>query len=155
MTLLKRSPGAPRAWRGNLPVTSRYTFGIAGERFFRAIKDEGKIYGSRCEACDLTYVPARQFCERCLADLEEWINVGTQGEVHTFTLLYENLDGSVREEPEIVAFVRMGDGGIVHRLGDIAIEDVAIGMVVEAVFKPKNKRKGSILDIQYFRPAKS
>jgi len=32
-------------------------------------------------------------------------------------------------------------------------DDVKIGMKVEAVLKPKNQREGSVLDIQYFRPA--
>jgi uncharacterized OB-fold protein len=152
MSPLERDPQAPETWSGALPVSSRYTFGIAGERFFRAIKDEGKIYGSRCSADAITYVPARQFCERCMDELDKWIDMGTQGEVYTFTLLYENLDGSTRADPEIVAFVRIGDGGIVHRLGEVNPEDVSIGMAVEAVFKPKDKREGSILDIQHFRP---
>lgn len=154
MSLLKRLTQAPGTWYGDLPVTSRYTFGLAGERFFRAIKDEGKIFGARCEACDITYVPARQFCERCMDELETWLDMGTQGEVYTFTLLYENLDGSPREQPEIVAFLSFGDGGIVHRLGEVEPANIDIGMPVEAVFKPKNKREGSIQDIEYFRPIK-
>jgi uncharacterized OB-fold protein len=47
---------------------------------------------------------------------------------------------------------RIGDGGIIHRLGDVNHEEITIGMTIEAVFKPKNKRQGSILDIQHFRP---
>jgi hypothetical protein len=46
MTLLERDKNAPQAWMGNLPVTSRYTFGLAGEKFFRAIKDDAKILGT-------------------------------------------------------------------------------------------------------------
>jgi hypothetical protein len=152
MSLLERDPNAPAVWRDEMPVTSRYTVGLAGERFFRAIKDEGRILGTRCPRCDRTYVPAVQFCERCLGELEEWVDVGTVGEVHTYTLLYENLDGSRRDEPELVAFVRLGDGGLVHRLGEVAPEEVHIGMQVEAVFKPQAEREGSILDILYFRP---
>lgn len=153
MTHLKRNPEAPLAWRGDLPVNSRYTAGVAGEPFLRAIKDEGVILGSRCERCEITYVPARIFCERCLDEIGDWVNVGILGEVHTFTLLYENPDGSLRDDPEVVAFIRIGDGGLVHKLGEIELEQVEIGMPVEAVFKPKAKREGSILDIQYFRPA--
>ncbi len=152
MTLLERNPNAPQAWHGNLPVTSRYTFGLGGERFFRAIKDKGEILGTHCPRCERTYVPGTIFCERCLGKLDEWIDVGTTGQIHTFTLLYENYDGSEREEPEIIAFVSMGDGGIVHRLGDIDPEDVEIGMEVEVVLKPKSEREGSILDIVHFRP---
>ena len=51
MTLIEPDKNAPEAWYGNLPVTSRYTFGIAGEKFFRMIKDEGKIMGTRCPKC--------------------------------------------------------------------------------------------------------
>jgi uncharacterized OB-fold protein len=152
MTLLERDPKAPAAWRGDLPVTSRYTYGLAGERFFRAIKDEGVIYGTRCSNCECTYVPATLFCERCLSALDEWIDVGTTGEVHTFTLLYENYDGSPRDEPEIVAFVKLADGGLIHRLGEVDSEEITIGMTVEAVFKSKVDREGSILDITHFKP---
>jgi uncharacterized OB-fold protein len=47
------------------------------------------------------------------------------------------------------------DGGLVHYLGDVKPDEVYIGMPVEAVFKPKKQRKGSILDIKYFKPKKS
>ena len=152
MSLLKRDPQAPPAWRGDLPVSSRYTFGLAGERFFRALKDEGVIYGSHCPRCEVTYVPARIFCERCMAELDDWRDVGTRGEVHTFTLLFVDLDGGLMDEPELVAFVRIEDGGFVHRLGEVDPEEVYIGMPVEAVLKPKEEREGSITDLAYFKP---
>jgi len=152
MTLLERDKNAPQAWYGKLPVTSRYTFGLAGERFFRAIKDEGVIYGTHCPKCERTYVPAVLFCERCLGELKDWVDVGTIGEVHTFTLLFQYYDGSPREIPELIAFISLGDGGFIHRLGGVAPEEVEIGMKVQAVFKDKADREGSILDIIYFKP---
>lgn len=152
MSLMEGLPHAPGSWVGNLPVTNRYTFGLAGERFFRAIKDEGRILGTHCPKCNHTYVPAVSFCERCLSELTDWIDVGTVGEVHTFTLLYENYDGSRRETPEIVAFIRFGDGGLIHRLGEADPNAIEIGIQVQAVFKPQSERKGSILDILYFKP---
>ena len=153
MTLLERDKNAPTAWYGNLPVTSRYTFGLAGEKFFRAIKDEGKILGTHCPKCEHTYVPGVLFCERCLSELDKWVDVGTIGTVHTFTLLYENYDGSPREDPELIALVEFGDGGLIHRLGEVDDpEEVEIGMPVEVVFKPAAERTGSILDILHFRP---
>lgn len=152
MTLLEPDHKAPLAWQDEMPVTNRFTFGLAGERFFRAIQEEGRILGARCAKCNHTYVPAALYCERCLGKLEEWVDVGTRGRVHTYTLLYDNPDGSPREEPEIVAFVSLGDGGLTHRLGEVEPEAVAIDMPVEAVFKPAAEREGSILDIAYFRP---
>jgi uncharacterized protein len=152
MTLLKRDPEAPPVWVDNMPITSRYTYGLAGERFFRSLAEESKILGTRCQRCNHIYVPATSFCERCLGKLDDWVDVGTIGKVHTFTLLYQDIDGTPRHSPEIVAFVRLGDGGIVHKLGEVEPDAVVIGMQVEAVFKPISKRQGNILDITYFRP---
>jgi len=39
-----------------------------------------------------------------------------------------------------------------HKLGEVDPQQVAIGMEVEAVWKPEAEREGSILDIRYFRP---
>jgi uncharacterized OB-fold protein len=153
MTLLQRDPNAPESWLGDLPVVNRYTFGLAGEKFFRTMKDEGRILGTYCPECDHTYVPATVFCERCLSKLEKWVDVGTKGEVVTFTILNVGLDGSPLEKPELIVFVRFSDGGLIHHLGEVELDKVEIGMTVEAVFKPKEERVGSILDIQYFKPA--
>jgi uncharacterized OB-fold protein len=153
MTLLQRDPNAPLAWVDNLPVENRYTYGLAGEKFFRTIKDEARILGTHCPECNHTYVPAAAFCERCMAKLDEWVDVGTVGEVVTFTFLNVGLDGKPLEKPEIIAFIRFGDGGLIHRLAEIELEQVEIGLLVQAVFKPKSRRVGSILYIRHFKPA--
>lgn len=145
------------AWRGDIPITSRYTAGIAGEKFFREIKDNARIVGARCEACGLTYVPATMFCERCFAELDEWVEIASRGEIFTYTVLYRDLDEKPLDPPAVLAYVKLdgSDGGLVHYLGEIDPECVCIGMEVEAVFKDAAERQGSILDIAYFRPAAS
>ena len=153
MTLLERDHNAPRAYRGNLPVGSRYTFGLGGEKFFRALKDEGKLMGSLCPQCGITYAPARVFCERCLSELTEWTDLGLTGELQTFTFLFVDYEGAPLDEPELVGFVKFGDGGIVHKL-EADPDELEIGMKMEAVLKSTSERVGSILDIQHFKPAK-
>jgi uncharacterized OB-fold protein len=142
------------AWRGDLPITSRYTAGIAGERFFREIKDNARFVGTHCQNCDLVYVPATMFCERCFAELDDWVEVLNRGAVFTYTLLYRDLEGRPLDEPALLAYVKLAgsDGGLVHYLGDVDPDDVYIGLEVEAVFKEAGQREGSILDIRYFRP---
>ncbi len=141
-------------WQGDMPVTSRYTAGIAGERFFREIKDNARIMGTCCGNCELVYVPATMFCERCFAQLEEWVEVATRGTVFTYTVLYRDLDDQPMDPPAILAYVKLegSTGGLVHYLGAIDPEDVYIGLEVEAVFKDAAEREGSILDIKYFCP---
>ena len=150
--VLDREQNAPSAWYGNLPVTSRYTFGLAGEHFFRALKDDARIMGTHCRNCQRIYVPGVLFCERCLSELSEWVDVGTVGEIFTFTILYEDIDGSPKETPEVVAFVKIADGGIIHRISELDLETIEIGISVEAVFKPADERSGGIVDILYFKP---
>jgi len=143
-----------KVWYDNIPLESEYTVGIAGEKFFRAIKDRGVIMGTVCPVCDLTYVPPSMYCERCFTELEEWVEVGTKGTVYTYTILTRSLDDQPLDEPEVLAFVELegAHGGLVHRLGEVDLEDVEIGMEVEVVFKPQQEREGSILDITHFKP---
>jgi uncharacterized OB-fold protein len=146
-----------RAIEGDLPFHSVYTVGIAGERFFRALKDEAKIMGTRCDQCEVTYVPGRMYCEQCFAHLDDeaWFDAGTRGTVHTFTTMHIGLDGLPLESPRILAFIEIGEmgGGLVHDLGEVDPGEVFIGMPVEAAFKPLKDRTGSITDIVHFRPA--
>ncbi len=143
-----------KPWYGEIPLYGQYTYGVAGERFFREIKDNARIMGTTCENCGLTYVPARLFCERCFNKLENWREVNNKGVVHTYTIVYLDLDGARLNDPVILAMVQIDGacGGLVHQLGEVAPDKVKIGMPVEAVFKPKAKRIGSILDIKYFKP---
>jgi uncharacterized OB-fold protein len=150
MSLLEPKRNAPTAWQDEMPVTNRYTFGVAGERFFRAIKDEARILGTRCSTCDRVYVPAAIFCERCLHKTDDWVDVGTEGEIVTFTEMHLDYDGTPLEKPLTIAFIRFGDGGLIHRLEDSDSNQPAIGKVVKAVFKPPSERQGSILDISHF-----
>lgn len=142
----------PAQWFGDLPVNSRYTYGIALEKFFQTLKDEGVILGSPCAQCGKTYVPITLFCPECLAELNETIDVGLQGEIFSYTLLYKNLDGSPRETPEIIAYVKIADGGLIHRVEGIPPSQVQIGTQVAADLKSKDERVGSILDIRAFKP---
>ena len=143
-----------RTWRGAMPVESRYTVGPAGEQFFRALKDGGRILGTRCARCGVTYVPGRLFCERCFDELQEWVEVGPGGAVEAVTALYLRPDGSRTEQPRLLALIRLdgADTVLLHYLDELGAGDAKIGLRVEPVFKRAEHRIGSILDILHFRP---
>jgi len=143
-------------WEGQIPMSYIYTVGRAGEKFFRELMN-GKIFGAKCDVCNIIYVPAKIFCEKCFAKLEDnYLDAGTKGKVYTFTQCYETYEGARKENPSIVAVIQIDgtQGFLVHWLGEIEFKDISIGMPVEAVFKPKKDREGSILDIKYFKPIK-
>jgi len=145
-----------KAWEGEFPVRYLYTYGIAAERFFRNIMERGTIVATRCALCDAIYVPPSIFCERCFERLEEWIDVGSIGTLHSFTICHLNRDGSRRDAPCLIGVVKIEgtEGALVHYLGEVEVKDVKIGMPMEAVFKNVEERTGSILDILYFRPVR-
>ena len=77
------------------------------------------------------------------------------GRVETFSICHVRWDMVPLDPPEIPAVIRLdgtSQGGFLHLLGDVAPDDVEIGMAVEAVWKPAAARTGSILDISHFRP---
>ena len=145
-----------RTWRGEIPIRSLYTAGVAGQAFLEALKERGELVGTRCDACRQVYVPSRLFCERCFAELTEEIDIKPQGRLASFTFCSVRRDGSPLRRPLALALVQL-DGAttfFLHRLLHVTKpSQVRIGARVKAVIKPKAKRKGSILDIEGFRLA--
>lgn len=133
-----------------------YTAGLAGEKFFTALRDEGKLLGSRCPECEITYVPPRIYCERCFAELDEFVDLGLRGRVRTFTIARIDREGQKLERPEIRALISFGEEttSLLHLLGGVEPEEIYIGMEVEAHLKPQEEREGRITDILYFKPVK-
>jgi uncharacterized OB-fold protein len=156
MSLTERLQSAheARAWEGAIPLQNRYTMGLAGERFFRTIKDEARFTATYCPECDYTYMPPRLYCERCFGELKEWVEVPNRGTVYAYTTVHYDLEENPLDTPQVVALIEMEgcDGVFVHLLGAVDPDDVCIGMPVEAVFKREAERTGEITDIAYFRP---
>lgn len=147
-------PRRVRRWPGTIPVSHRYTAGVAGERFFRALKDRGVFLATRCAQCGVTYCPARAFCERCLGRLQEYFEVGPQGVLESFTVLHRDLRGAPLPEPVVIGLVRPegADTCLVHRVAGDDRVVLQIGLRVEPVLRPGSKRTGHLDDIEHFRP---
>lgn len=136
-------------WHGDMEAQYIYTAGIAGERFFRELKDNGKLVGTHCANCDRTYVPPRMYCEKCFAELDEWREVPLEGKVKAHTTAHVDIDDKTLDEPFVIGFVKIDGtkGGLVHY---IKAPEVKNGMRVRAVLK--KERVGSIMDIEHFAP---
>lgn len=149
------NPMHVRHWLGDMEADYIYTLGVAGERFFKEIKENGRLMGAKCPRCNIVYVPPRMYCEKCFAKLEKWVDVGTKGVIHTFTVATIDVDHKKLEKPVIYALIKFKGacGGLIHKIGETKPERVKIGMKVEAVFKPSFERKASINDVRYFKPA--
>jgi uncharacterized OB-fold protein len=136
---------------GELSVSYRYTPGVGNTAFFEALRDRGVFLGSRCDECGVTYLPARIFCERCLAGLEPAVECGPEGELVSWTLVRVDVDDHPVDRPVTYGLVKLdgADTVLLHRLLDVD-GDPSIGMRVRAVLAPD--REGSILDVEGFAP---
>lgn len=148
------TPEQVRRFRGAMPISHRYTAGRAGERFFRALKDRGVLLATRCAACGVVYCPARAFCERCLAPLQDYHKVGPGSSLQSFTIVHRGLDEEPLEDPVLVGLIRIdgADTCLVHRIADADRAALHIGMRVEPILKPAQERVGGLDDIDHFRP---
>jgi len=137
-----------RTVHGELPVAFHYTPGLGNTAFFEALRDRGVLLGSRCEACNYTYLPARVFCERCFAELEADTECGPGGVLESFTVCHVDIDGEPLEEPVTLGLVRLDDADTVlmhYLVGEGQWEiGVRLQIYVEA------SRAGSILDLRGF-----
>ena len=143
-----------RTWQGEIPLYQVYTAGLAGERFFREIMENGRILATRCKACRYTYLPPRAYCERCFAALDDWVEVGPRGTLRAHTVAHLDMRGQRLERPAVIGLIQLdgADGLLVHYLRGERPADVEGDLRLRAVFKPRARRRGSILDIQGFRP---
>jgi uncharacterized protein len=143
----------PMKLPGELSVAFRYTPGVGNTAFFEALRDRGVFLGSRCQHCGVNYLPARIFCERCLAELEPSIECGPEGELVSWTVARVDVDDRPLDAPVVFGLVKLdgADTVLLHRIVDVE-GDPEIGSRVRAVLA--STRDGSILDVEGFAPAR-
>ena len=149
-----RQPGSARQVEGSIPIFHRYTLGVAGERFFKAMRDQMQLLASPCPKCRDLIFPAKMYCERCFEETSgDWQVLEGPGYVRSYTVLHRSLDEEPLEKAEIVALISWpgARGGIIHRLDEAGPEQLALGLAVEPVWS--QERVGAMSDIIHFRPA--
>lgn len=142
----------PLVYESRIKVPYTWSVGETGSRFLIELRDHGKFFGTRCSKCDMVYMPPRKHCGRCFSQIHEWVELGLQGTLASYTIVhYESSIMPMR--PPFAYGIIILDGastGLVHLLGEVNFEDIKTGMRVEVVLK--EERIGDIMDIQYFRP---
>jgi uncharacterized OB-fold protein len=144
-------------FKESLQVPYTYSAGPVVSRFLIALRDRKQILGIRCKKCNLVYVPPRGVCGRCMSRLDEWVELKGTGKVETHTTVHyrEPYHPGQDTGPIHYAIISLegADTGLTHLLGEVKEKDIHVGMVVEPVFS--EERRGTILDIAYFRPVTS
>lgn len=145
----------------NLPFTE--SAGLYLSKFFHILKEEGRILANKCPKCQRIVFPPRVVCGWCKIRIEDknenWIELKDKGSVLSYTLTQERevdrATGKMIGDYYPCAFIRL-DGGdewtlLAHFLAEENLDNLSPGMRVQAVWKPKEERRGRMTDIRYFR----
>jgi 3-keto-5-aminohexanoate cleavage enzyme len=139
---------------GKMALPYTYFAGRVGSKFITTIRDQKKIMGVKCPACNMVYLPPRQVCDKDFTDIrDKWVEVSNKGAVTNFTIVRYNDKHLPRKAPFVLALIKLdgADTPFMHILDECKLEDVKVGMMVEAVFAKETTN--TILDIDHFKPA--
>ena len=103
-------------------------------RFFRELRDNQRIYGSRCPKCRFVYCPPRAGCSECYAPTE-WVPLSGEGTIVTCTRVFQTTAAFLENVPYVCAYVRL-DGADTCMFQNVDTQDARPGMRVRAVFRP-------------------
>ncbi len=144
-----------------LPFVANYNWsvGFIMETFIKGLAKR-KLLAAKCPECEYTYVPPRNRCGQCNAEIKEknLVPLSGKGQLEGFTLAYVQPDEEGNfadlEEPGMIGAIRLegADSTLYMPIQGVAPEDVQAGMKVEAAWRKKTK--GEIADLSFFKPSK-
>ena len=131
----------------------RYTAGTAQSRFLKKIA-EGRNVGQRCPECAKVYVPPRGSCPLCAVPTVEDVELSPKGTVTTFCIVNIPSQALSVPVPYVCADILLDGADIpfFHLIQECPVEDVRMGMRVEAVWVEREQLGPSVESIRYFRP---
>lgn len=133
----------------HMGIDYKYSYGGLS-RFFREIRDNQKLYATKCKNCARVSLPPRPFCSFCYGDIE-WVPLSGEGTVETYTIQYFSNSEFVSKVPFLVACIKLDgtDGLMVNNVEMDDVNKAYVGMRVKVQFR--ELRLGMITDI-YFVP---
>ena len=100
-------------------------FGHEGSaEYYRRLKEERTLCGTRCSDCAHVALPPRSFCPACFAAEVEWVSVGEHATLHAFTTQSRALRFM---KPAVIGVVSIPDVGLMMAPIGAPMAELAIG----------------------------
>jgi uncharacterized OB-fold protein len=139
-----------------ISVPQRFATGPAMGYFLQELRDNARIMANRCPKCGRHQVPPREVCAVCRVEADQWDEVGPEGVIHHYDIVYyaspDPLTGETRDVPYVLAWIKLdgtsGDAYFWHMLKENDPSKIRKGLRVRAVFN--EKRVGAPSDIRHF-----
>lgn len=125
-------------------------------RHWRLKEQRYQLAGTLCSQCGRKSFPPREICPECHSETNTVFNFSGQGEVFSFTTIYEPPAGYEDNAPYTVALVKLAEGPMVTaQLTDLGETKPEIGMAVEMVtrkLRQDGDERGMLVYGYKFRP---
>lgn len=125
-------------------------------RHWRLKEQRYNLVGTACPKCKQKYFPPREICPKCSSEMSTGYAFSGQGEVYSYTSIYEAPSGFDDTAPYTVALVRLEEGPLVTaQLTDMGDTQPEIGMPVEMVtrrLRSDGDERGMLIYGYKFRP---
>jgi uncharacterized OB-fold protein len=148
-------PTTPMHWPGDMQADYMYPSGKSGDKFFKHVMKNDTFLAAKCPKCNKTFLPPRMYCEDCFIEIPEsdWYETPAVGKIKLYTIATIDTYGNKLEKPKIVGMINIDntDGNLLGIIQTDNLDEKLQGVEVEAVFKPKSEREGTLKDILYFK----
>jgi uncharacterized OB-fold protein len=139
-----------------LSIPQRFSTGPVMGRFLRELRDNQRIMANKCPQCGRHQLPPREVCAVCHVEATEWEELGPEGTIQDFDIVYysspDPLTGETRETPYVLCWAELdgtqGDAPLWHLLDAPDLGKVRRGLRVRVVFA--EERNGTMADIKHF-----
>ena len=120
-------------------------------RFLAALKNEAQLLAIRCSKCSMGFLPPQAYCPDCKFPMNFFFVAPKVGKIAYFASVHKQLPFEGWKPPFTYVGVKFEGIHTVfwHRM--LEAKDIEVGLEVVPVFKDKEERQGSILDIDYFK----
>lgn len=121
-------------------------------RFLKALQN-GYFMAGYCKKCTFFIMPPQTFCRYCFSYIDTLEEIEPVGKIYAFSKPKVDSDNNPFPDNLFVAWIRFPGtmGGLIHFVEMPPHTHPKCGIQVVAEFKPKNERKGSLLDIKCFK----
>ena len=113
---------------------------------YHAAAAEGRLIVQRCDACGHAQLYPRLHCTRCRSSVH-WEDASGLATLYSFTVIRQHFVRPFRDlVPYVVALVDLDEGPrLMTNLVDVELDEVRVGMRVEARFEPVGEDAGLVL----------
>jgi uncharacterized OB-fold protein len=140
-------------------VPYRFAAGEYLSKCLMELRENGKLFAVECPRCGRVQLPPRIVCAECHVKNERWVELGNEGTLVSFTIMYLPLTdpttGKPHNPPFVYGSVRLdGATSVVDHFVNVEpdMEKVWVGMRCRMVLRPQGQRIGDLSDIIHFDP---